>query len=362
MKPPIDPPVTGCCTASSAQQYTGLSAGQATRVLWNWLDKRALAAAMIAVGIALFLPAQLFTSLSFTGQSLLGIAPWLILSVSFAAYAKASSADILIARVSTGSPVRMVALASLFGALAPFCSCGVVPVIAGLLGAGVPLAPVMAFWMSSPLMDPEMFVLTAASLGMQFAVVKTLAAIGIGLLSGMVTNALVLRGMATGGLRTAPSSCCSTQATQARLQWNVFREPARRRIFVESTVSNGWFLLCWMTIAFLLESLMIAYLPAAKVVGLLGQTTSTIPLAILIGIPSYLNGYAALPLAHGLIELGMSPAVALAFLISGGITSIPAATAVWALVKPRIFALYIGMAICGSLVAAYAYHALLTLR
>ena len=35
--------------------------------------------------------------------------------------------------------------AALFGSLSPFCSCGVIPIVAGLLGIGVPLAPVMAF-------------------------------------------------------------------------------------------------------------------------------------------------------------------------------------------------------------------------
>ena len=46
-----------------------------------------------------------------------------------------------------------------------FCSCGVIPLIAAMLVAGVPLAPVMAFWIASPIMDPEMFVLTAAGIG-----------------------------------------------------------------------------------------------------------------------------------------------------------------------------------------------------
>ena len=78
----------------------------------------------------------------------------------------------------------MIVSASLFGALSPFCSCGVIPIIAALLAMGVPLAPVMAFWVSSPLMAPDMFFLTAGELGLGFAAGKTLAAVGIGLLAG----------------------------------------------------------------------------------------------------------------------------------------------------------------------------------
>ena len=44
-----------------------------------------------------------------------------------------------------------------------------------MLGAGVPLAPVMAFWIASPIMDPEMFILTAAGIGFNFALAKTFA-------------------------------------------------------------------------------------------------------------------------------------------------------------------------------------------
>ncbi len=93
---------------------------------------------------------------------------------------------------------------------------------------------------------------------------------------------------------------------------------------------------------------MVIYLPAEKVTAWLGHGMGAIPLAVAIGIPSYLNGYAALPLASGLINLGMSQAVALAFLVGGGVTSVPAMVVVWALVKPNGFALYMVLALLGS--------------
>jgi uncharacterized protein len=360
MKTSASQPVSSCCSKPRQQEDGAFSLRQAVAGKWNGIDKPLLSAILIVLGIAVLKPGQLPATLAFTGNALASIAPWLAVSVLLAAYAKASSADALVARAFSGSPARMIVLASLFGALSPFCSCGVVPVIAGLLGAGVPLAPVMAFWMSSPLMDPNMFVMTAASLGMEFTVVKTFAAVGMGLLSGAVTQLLVRRGLVAHALRSEHTGGLAALPA-ARPQWNVLRTPATRSAFVAGAVSNGWFLLRWMTIAFLLESLMVAYLPADKVVSLLGQGTSAIPLAVLIGIPAYLNGFAALPLVRGLIDMGMSPAVALAFLVGGGVTSIPAATAVWALVKPPVFALYLTLAVAGSLAAAYAYSAWLTL-
>lgn len=352
------PTSSGCCAPAASA-----AAASPWPALWRRLDKPLLAIGLIVLAIALALPQQLAASLVFTGESLLGIAPWLALSVAIAAYARASKADALIAGVFVGSPTRMIVVGSIFGALSPFCSCGVVPVIAGLLGAGVPLAGVMAFWMSSPLMDPEMFGIIAASVGLEFAIVKTLAAVALGVFGGIVTHLLVSRGLITQALRTAaPSGCCAPRAAAARPNWNVFADSTARGAFASGAVSNGWFLLRWMVIAFLLESLMVAYLPAEKVVTLLGDNAGAIPLAVLLGVPSYLNSYAAIPLIRGLMDLGMNPAVALAFLIGGAVTSIPAATAVWALVRPRVFALYLGMAFVGALGAGYAYSALLALR
>ncbi|HYD96014.1 MAG TPA: permease [Noviherbaspirillum sp.] len=347
-----------CCAGKPAPVQPSLQ--DAVRARWRGLDKPSLLAILIVLGLALWRPEQLPATLAFTGRSLASIAPWIALSVLLAAYASASRADAVVARAFSGSPRRMIVLASLFGALSPFCSCGVVPLIAGLLGAGVPLAPVMAFWLSSPLMDPNMLVMTAASLGMEFALVKTLAAIGMGLFSGAATHALTKRGYLADALRHVPSGAGAALAS-VRPQWNVMASPHARGAFVAGAASNGWFLLRWMTIAFLLESLMVAYLPADKVVRLLGQDASAIPLAVMLGIPAYLNGFAALPLVRGLVDMGMSPAVALAFLAGGGVTSIPAATAVWALVKPRVFALYLALAVAGSLAAAYAYSAWLAL-
>ncbi|MEC7468069.1 MAG: permease, partial [SAR324 cluster bacterium] len=98
-------------------------------------------------------------SLNFIIDQLIGLSPYLLVSIGLTAYAKATGADNLIARAFQGKETLMIFFAALMGGLSPFCSCGVIPLIAALLSMGVPLAPVMAFWLSSPLMDPSMFFL-----------------------------------------------------------------------------------------------------------------------------------------------------------------------------------------------------------
>jgi len=55
-----------------------------------------------------------------------------------------------------------------------------------------------------------------------------------------------------------------------------------------------------------------------------------IPLAVLIGVPVYINGLAAVPFVAGLIQLGMSPPAGLAFMLATTATGFAAMTAVWA--------------------------------
>ena len=89
-----------------------------------------------------------------------------------------------------GGPVRALVTASLIGAITPVCGLGMLPLIATLLRRGLPLAPVMAFWVSAPVTDPSMMLITADIIGVPFAVAKTVAAFGIGMLAGGVTSLL----------------------------------------------------------------------------------------------------------------------------------------------------------------------------
>jgi len=49
----------------------------------------------------------------------------------------------------------------------------------------------------------------------------------------------------------------------------------------------------------------------------------------------------------------MSPAAALAFLIAGPTTTLPAMAAVWSLVTHRVFVLYVSFALVGAVVLGY---------
>jgi len=325
------------------------------------LDPVALAIALTFAVLAVAAPAQAAASASFTLKAIWSVLPFFAVSIGLTAYAKASGAENLIARAFAGRPVVMVVFASLMGALSPFCSCGVIPVIAALLATGVPLAPVMAFWLASPLMDPSMFFITAGILGAPFAMAKTVAAIGVGLLGGFGVLAMQQVGLLAGPpLRAGVGNggCAGSRIRNPKaVVWRYWQETARRDAFSANARQNALFLGKWLALAFVLESLMVAYVPDNLVAGIAGDGgVLSILMATLVGIPSYLNGNAALPLVAGLMEKGMAPGAAMAFLVGGGATSIPAALAVWAIARRGVFAAYLILATVGALLSGIAYQ------
>ena len=319
----------------------------------------------LLLALFVFSPQQGMATLGFALANLVGTAPFLLLSIAMAAYAGASGADNLIARAFQGHTATMIVAASLVGALSPFCSCGVIPIIAALLSMGVPLAPVMAFWLASPIMDPSMFVMTSGILGIGFAGAKTLAAIGIGLLGGFGMHALRNSAVFADPLREGVGNGgCGGSSVRAPkpVVWAFWREPERLARFRTSGLKTTWFLGKWLFLAYVLESLMLAYVPAEMVSSLLGGGgLAPIAVATLVGVPAYLNGFAALPLVDGLVDQGMMPGAALAFMVAGGVTSIPAAIAVWALVRKPVFFAYLAFALSGSFAAGLLFQIGLTL-
>ncbi|MEO9518310.1 MAG: permease [Paracoccaceae bacterium] len=325
------------------------------------LDKAWAASLAILLGLALLDYAQLWPTIVFTIHAISHTGPFILFAVLAIAYLKATGTENLLARAFEGNPARMIVFAALLGGMSPFCSCEVIPFIAALLAVGAPLGAVMAFWLASPLMDPAMFLITSGTLGWDFAVAKTIAAVSLGLFGGFGTQLLSNTPLFVDPLRERPSigGCCSVyKPFSGKPVWMFWKQAERVETFKNTALDNAAFLLKWLTLAYLVESLMLEYVPAEWIGSVLGgEGIGPILLGALVGAPAYLNGYAAVPLVDALIDQGMSNGAAMSFVIAGGVSCIPAAIAVWALVKPRVFFAYLGFAIVGAVLAGLAWQA-----
>ena len=123
---------------------------------------------------------------------------------------------------------------------------------------------------------------------------------------------------------------------------------------------QSWFLGRWLLLAFVVEALILFYVPQETIGGVLGgRSAFAVPLAALVGLLLYMNEMGALPIVSGLLESGMQPGAAIAFLIAGPLTTVPAMAAVWGVVSPRVFALYVGVGLVGSVLLGLATNLVL---
>jgi len=353
------------------------------------------------------------------GEAFLHIWPYLVVTIPLAVAVNMSGASKYIKRAFDAGPLVAILLATAVGAFSPFCSCGVIPVIAALLISGVPLAPVMSFWIASPSMDPEIFFLSVGTIGWNLAVWRLAGTLFLSLSAGFITHfAMQKQWIGTNVLRNKKASV--TQSTHSLIQgawWELKKRVKEFSIFtpvepIAATVAaccdgsttvfseikpsvranavpiqmnpsmdetkakscgcdekvNFWsrllkesssatlMVIKFMALAFFLEAVIILYIPAEWVAGVMGRGNAwAITTAALLGVPTYTSNLSALPMISGLLAQGMSPAAALAFLIAGPTTTLPAMAAVWSLVSHRVFALYVSFSLVGAIVLGYLH-------
>jgi uncharacterized membrane protein YraQ (UPF0718 family) len=346
--------------------------------------------------------------------------PYLLITIPIAVAVKMSGASKYINRVFAAQPILAIILATLLGAFSPLCSCSVIPVVAALLIGGVPLAPVMSFWLASPSMDPEIFFLTVGILGWELAIWRLGSTLVLSLGGGFITYILVRRkwlgtnilrdigstqvnttrevlkgawlylvtqlrsalapqkitnmvvsggaiGLAGNRSEVPESSSCSINIGQyqaAEISCNTTTEDSTKvgsssfwkRLALE-TWATTIMVIKFMLIAWFLGALIRLYVPETWIITTLGGNNPwSIFTAALLGVPVYTSNLTAMPLIGGLLSQGMHPAAALAFLIAGPTTTLPAMSAVWGFVNRKVFAVYIAFSLVGAVVLGYIYN------
>ena len=336
----------------------------------------------------------------FVGRAAWHVLPFFLLSMFLSVMINMLDLKDAIRRAFVRREVLSVLLATGVGAFSPFCSCTVIPIIAGLLTSGVPLAPVMSFWIASPTMDPEIFTLTVGVLGWPLALSRLGASLVLSLGAGYLTLLLCRLGyfrkiLPDDGTDSHPqksTSCCAAADVKPAVPVNLTLLPLACcadsgvltgtapaaiappawwnsavtsfrgidwMIFARRMGEQSWRLGRWLLMAFLLEALITNNVPQEAIVAVLGKENRfSIPLAALIGVPLYLGNLSALPIVKGLLLQGMQPGAAIAFLIAGPVTTIPAMTAVWTVVRRPVFALYIAVSLFGAMLLGFLVSAI----
>ena len=288
---------------------------------------------------------------------------FLLLSVGISVWLKLYISQEMVARFMQKYRRGSVAMATAAAVGTPLCSCGTTAVVLGMVASVMPWAPIVAFMVASPLTSPQELVYSAGLFGWPFAIAFFVASILLGLLGGAVAAFAESRGWLLNQARLAPSAGAIPLAVLTPVQTVASPKPqvtfpqAAREFF-----GTGWKLILtffgFAFIGYFLNGL----IPAEWVQALFGSgQIYSVPLAATLGLPFYINTESSLPLVLGLVEAGMSPGAALAFLVTGAGTSVGAFSGMLTIARWRVVAIVLGTLWVGAILIGALYNTIVAL-
>jgi hypothetical protein len=121
----------------------------------------------------------------------------------------------------------------------------------------------------------------------------------------------------------------------------------------ELSLKTGKFTLIGVFVAVLAER----YIPSAWIAAYLGKgTTLNILLVALFAVPLHVNEISAAAILYSLLGLGLAKGPALAFLVGGPVTSIPAMAMLASMCRRRVVAAFLCVALAGTMVLAVSFQ------
>jgi len=237
-----------------------------------------------------------------------------------------------------------ILIAAALGVISPLATYLAVPLGAMLIGMEFAAAPVIAFVVASPLMNPNLFVLTAGVLGLKLAIARTVSAWLLGILAGVLYQMLARRNVQL-------VTIAANSSMRARSQRSYWQE-----VWAQSKFVGKYFF-----ISLLISAMVRELVPAEWIAKALGAHASlSILMAVALGVPLYSCGGAAIPIMRVLMDMGMTPGAVLAFFISGPATKLSTVYVYKAAMGGRMLVYYLGITLLGAFVLGFLYGLLWT--
>lgn len=313
-------------------------------------------------------------------------------------------------------------LATSAGAVIPICSCGIVPVLAGMVQAGIPLAPTMAFLIAAPMLNVPTVFMTAGVLGWPLALGRIVATFGIALAMGAVLAAWQrkhrqlrellklhvpprlspelqqfafkvtmaasanpgtipvgalgdgaiekLRLLEEAGLveqrRDGSWKLADTEGPQADSACFVLPTGGGGLSFLEKlreSVGVGYRLFIQLN-GYLLAAVLVAgaikvLIPTSVIVNWVGgKELGSVLVASVVALLAYVCTYVEVPTALALMSKGMGGGAALAYLLGGPGLSLPSIMMLSGVFRKKVLALYVAVSFAGCVLAGWIYNLL----
>ncbi|EBL3839951.1 permease [Salmonella enterica subsp. enterica serovar Kentucky] len=257
-------------------------------------------------------------------------------------------------------------LASLLGAVTPFCSCSTIPMLRGLLSAKAGFGPTLTFLFVSPLLNPIIVGLMWVTFGWKVTLLYAIIAAGVSVLSSIIldylgferhiveyknsvsgscatkcgdSEASVKTNCCTSSAKTiinlktvkkeqnisacCPSilseksseSCCSSES-QGNRNLTMNATSGLIKLAMKDALQQFKDVLPYLLLSVLIGSFIYGFIPSEWIAAHAGADNPlAIPLSAVVGIPLYIRAEAVIPLASVLMTKGMGLGALMALII-----------------------------------------------
>ena len=248
-------------------------------------------------------------------------------------------------------------LASIFGAVTPFCSCSSIPLFIGFVKGGIPLGVTFAFLITSPLVNEVAVAMFLGSFGLKVTLIYVVSGILLGVSGGFVLGRMKLENQLSDWVCQIQA-----QATTEAEAWEKEHTSFWKRL--PSIVRNAWGIVRGVLIYILIGIGIGAFMHGFVPEGFFEQYMSkdnwfAVPLSVILAVPMYANAAGIVPVIEVFVAKGIPIGTAIAFMMAVVGLSLPEATLLKKVMKWRLIGIFFGTVTLFIILSGYLFNFLL---
>lgn len=236
------------------------------------------------------------------------MSPYLLLGFLIAGLLHAFVPSAIYSRYLSGTGLRPVVTAALFGVPLPLCSCGVLPTAVALRRSGASRAASTSFLIATPQTGVDSIAATFSMMGLPFAILRPVAALVTALFGGLAVGHWERKG----GLDDVGEEANYAFNEVPRGWWNKVVETLRYGFF-DMMQSIGR----WLLVGLVVATLITVLLPDDFFSTYARWPLLNMFIIVAVAVPMYVCATGSIPIAAALMLKGMSPGCALVLLMAG---------------------------------------------
>lgn len=248
-------------------------------------------------------------------------------------------------------------LASLFGAITPFCSCSSIPLFIGFVKGGIPLGVTFAFLITSPLVNEVAIAMFLGSFGMKVTAVYVVSGILLGMTGGFVLGRMRLEPYLSDWVKQIQANS-SAQADG----WEKDHTSFFRRL--PAIVRDAWKIVGGVLVYVLIGIGIGAFMHGFVPEGFFGQYMSedkwyAVPLSVILAVPMYANAAGIVPVIEVFVAKGIPIGTAIAFMMAVVGLSLPEATLLKKVMTWKLVGIFFGTVALFIILSGYLFNFIL---